>query len=55
MTARAYRSHAIPVYADDLPEADDLYDDLQERATLAQVRERHPESARLAEDELAWL
>jgi hypothetical protein len=55
MTARAYRPHANPVCADDLPDADDLYDDFQERTELAQLRERHPASAHLAEDELAWL
>ncbi|MBA2965146.1 MULTISPECIES: hypothetical protein [Ramlibacter] len=55
MTARAYRPHATPLCADELPEADDLYDDFQERAELARLRERHPERARLAEDELAWL
>jgi hypothetical protein len=55
MTIRAYRPHGSPLCADDLPEADDLYDDFQERAALAHLRERHPESVRLAEDELAWL
>ena len=54
MTARAYHPHADPVYADDLPEADDLYDDFQERAEFAQLRERHPESAHVVEDELGW-
>ncbi|WP_427912947.1 hypothetical protein ACPWT1_20360 [Ramlibacter sp. MMS24-I3-19] len=55
MTSRAYRPHTNPVNADDLPEAEDLYDDFHERAALAQMRERHAESAHLAEDELAWL
>ena len=54
MTARAYRADTDPVYADDLPEADDLYDDFQERAEFAELRERHPESSRWVEDELRW-
>jgi hypothetical protein len=54
MTARAYRPDTDPVDADDLPEADDLYDDFQERAEFAQLRERHPESARWVEDALGW-
>ena len=54
MTARAYRLDTDHLYADDLPEADDLYDDFQERAEFAQLRERHPESARSVEDEPGW-
>ena len=42
MTARAYRADT------------DLYDDFQERAEFAQLRERHPESSRWVEDELRW-
>ena len=54
ITARAYRADTNPVCADDLPEADDLYDDFQGRAEFAQLRERHPESSRWVEDELRW-
>ena len=54
MTARAYLPPADPAYADDLPEADDLYDDFEERAEFAQLLERHPESARFVEDQLGW-